>query len=101
MLGPSVEQIATMLHDRMQLQGPIIENMRQLRDTYNGDLVIPLPEMDKRQMFIIQHLKKVTQHLKNAPVLASAQHLDGGKLTRCQLRCAVALVGLLDIHHHQ
>jgi len=56
MLGPSVEQIATMLHDRMQLQGPIIENMRQLRDTYNGDLVIPLPEMDKREKSAVANL---------------------------------------------
>jgi len=56
MLGPSVEQIAAILHERMQAQGPIIENMRQLRDTYNGDLVIPLPEMDKREKSAVANL---------------------------------------------
>jgi hypothetical protein len=56
MLGPSVDEIAAMLQERQQLQGPIIENMRQLRDTYNGDLVIPLPEMDKREKSAVANL---------------------------------------------
>ena len=56
MLGPSVDEIAAMLQERQTLQGPIIENMRQLRDTYNGDLVIPLPEMDKREKSAVANL---------------------------------------------
>lgn len=56
MLGPSVDEIAAMLQERQSLQGPIIENMRQLRDTYNGDLVIPLPEMDKREKSAVANL---------------------------------------------
>ena len=56
MLGPSVDEIASLLFDRQTLQGPMIENMRQLRDTYNGDLVIPLPEMDRREKSAVANL---------------------------------------------
>lgn len=55
-MGPSVDEIAAMLQERQATQGPIIENMRQLRDTYNGDLVIPLPEMDKREKSAVANL---------------------------------------------
>ena len=56
MLGPSVDEIASLLFDRQTLQGPMIENMRQLRDTYNGDLIIPLPEMDRREKSSVANL---------------------------------------------
>ena len=56
MLGPSVDEIASLLFDRQTLQGPMIENMRQLRDTYNGDLIIPLPEMDRREKSAVANL---------------------------------------------
>ncbi|TSA57461.1 MAG: hypothetical protein D4R39_02335 [Methylophilaceae bacterium] len=56
MFGPSVDEIAQLLFDRQALQGPMIENMRQLRDTYNGDLVIPLPEMDRREKSAVANL---------------------------------------------
>jgi len=56
MLGPSVDEIAQLLFDRQTLQGPMIENMRQLRDTYNGDLIIPLPEMDRREKSSVANL---------------------------------------------
>ncbi len=56
MLGPSVDEIASLLFERQTLQGPMIENMRQLRDTYNGDLVIPLPEMDRREKSAVANL---------------------------------------------
>jgi hypothetical protein len=56
MLGPSVDEIAGLLFDRQTLQGPMIENMRQLRDTYNGDLIIPLPEMDRREKSAVANL---------------------------------------------
>jgi hypothetical protein len=55
-MGPSVDEIASMLFDRQTMQGPMIENMRQLRDTYNGDLVIPLPELDRREKSAVANL---------------------------------------------
>ena len=56
MLGPSVDEIASLLFERQTLQGPMIESMRQLRDTYNGDLVIPLPEMDRKEKSAVANL---------------------------------------------
>ena len=56
MLGPSIEEIAAILHEREAKQGPMIDQMRQLRDTYNGDLVIPLPEMDRREKSAVANL---------------------------------------------
>lgn len=56
MLGPSLETIAAILHDRRATQGPVIESMRQLRDAYNGDLVIPLPELDRKEKSAVANL---------------------------------------------
>ena len=56
MLGPSLETIAAILAERQAKQGPIIESMRQLRDAYNGDLVIPLPELDRKEKSAVANL---------------------------------------------
>ncbi len=56
MLGPTVDEIAALLSERQALQGPIIDSMRQLRDAYNGDLIIPLPEMDRREKSAVANL---------------------------------------------
>jgi len=56
MLGPTLEEIAFILAERQAKQGPIIESMRQLRDAYNGDLVIPLPELDRREKSAVANL---------------------------------------------
>ena len=56
MLGPTLEEIAFILAERQAKQGPIIDSMRQLRDAYNGDLVIPLPELDRREKSAVANL---------------------------------------------
>jgi len=56
MLGPTLAEIAYILSERQQRQGPMIDQMRQLRDAYNGDLVIPLPEMDRREKSAVANL---------------------------------------------
>ena len=56
MIGPSLETIAAILAERQAKQGPIIESMRQLRDAYNGDLVIPLPELDRKEKSAVANL---------------------------------------------
>jgi len=56
MLGPTIEEIAAILGERQAKQGPIIDSMRQLRDAYNGDLVIPLPELDRREKSAVANL---------------------------------------------
>jgi hypothetical protein len=46
---PSVEDIVGMLLERKQAQSPLLHNMARLRDAYNGDIVVPLPEMDRQE----------------------------------------------------
>lgn len=56
MLGPSVEQIVALLDERKAARNPLMENMRGVRDTYNGDVIIPLPEMDKQERPAVANL---------------------------------------------
>lgn len=53
---PSVDQILGMLEERKHAQSPIIANMSQLRDAYNGDIVVPLPEMDRHEQIAVANL---------------------------------------------
>lgn len=47
--GPSAEWIIREAENRQRGQGLVIAQMRAVRDTYNGDVIIPLPEMDKSE----------------------------------------------------
>jgi hypothetical protein len=42
----SGEALLGLYNQRKRNQGSLIENMRAVRDQYNGDIVIPLPEID-------------------------------------------------------
>lgn len=53
---PSVEDIIGMLYERKQAQSPILTNMARLRDAYNGDIVVPLPEMDRSEQAAVANL---------------------------------------------
>ena len=48
-LGPSLEQIVALYRERLGAMGNEIARMSRLRDNYNGDVVIPLPEMDRSE----------------------------------------------------
>lgn len=56
MPGPSVEKISELLTERRKVQSTILENMRLLRDAYNGDIVVPLPEMDRNEQVAVANL---------------------------------------------
>jgi hypothetical protein len=56
MLGPSVDQIVALLDERKAARNPLMESMRGVRDTYNGDVIIPLPEMDKQERPAVANL---------------------------------------------
>ena len=49
-MGPSAEQIVAMLGERRKNKEPQLEAMRRVRDAYNGDIVIPLPELDRNEL---------------------------------------------------
>lgn len=50
MAGPTLEAIVHSLNERRKARGPQIANMQRIRDAYNGDIVIPLPELDKNEL---------------------------------------------------
>lgn len=37
-------------------RGPVLDQLRELRDTYNGDIVLPLPEMDREEYPAVPNL---------------------------------------------
>ena len=43
----SVEQIVSLYNARREAQGPVLRRMREVRDLANGDVVIPLSELDR------------------------------------------------------
>jgi hypothetical protein len=48
-VGPSLEHIVGLFRERKSLLGADIARMSVLRDQYNGDVVVPLPEMDRNE----------------------------------------------------
>jgi len=48
--GPTTEQIISTLGERRKDRAPILEQMRLARDANNGDLYIPLPELDRNEL---------------------------------------------------
>jgi len=47
--GPTLDWVCATLERRRQDRGVIFEQMRRARDAYNGDIVIPLPELDRAE----------------------------------------------------
>jgi hypothetical protein len=47
--GPDVTEIVAWAQRRARDQGRLVDRMRQVTDLYNGDVVIPLPEMDRNE----------------------------------------------------
>ena len=45
----SVEDISALLAERVGDRGEVVATMREIKDTYNGDIIVPLPEMDKAE----------------------------------------------------
>lgn len=56
MTGPSIESIITMLIERKTAYGPVLNQMMKLRDAYNGDIIVPLPEMDRNERSSVANL---------------------------------------------
>ena len=43
----SVEEIVDLYRERLEAQGPILNQMREVRRLANGDVVVPLNELDR------------------------------------------------------
>lgn len=50
------EQIAYLYSERKQAQGPVVQMMRDVRDVYNGDVVVPLPEREENEKVAVANL---------------------------------------------
>jgi hypothetical protein len=52
----SAEEIVALYTERKQSRGKILAAMRDLRDHYNADVIVPLPEMDRSERPAIANL---------------------------------------------
>lgn len=52
----SAEQVLSMYQDRKQNRGPILAQMQELRNIYNAEVVLPMPEMDKAEKSMVANL---------------------------------------------
>lgn len=52
----SVEDLVSLYNQRRKDQGPVLARMREVRDAYNGDMVIPLPDMDSAEKPMVANL---------------------------------------------
>lgn len=51
-----LEHIAGLYRQRKNAAGPLAEQMRQVRDVYNGDVVVPLPEREENERVAVANL---------------------------------------------
>jgi hypothetical protein len=54
--GIDVHDIVALYDARMLERGPVLREMMAVRDTYNGDLVVPLPELDREERAAVANL---------------------------------------------
>ena len=52
----SVEEIVAMYRERYDAMGPVLQSMRQVRNLANGDVVVPLSELDKNARSSVANL---------------------------------------------
>ena len=52
----SVDEIIALYRERKTAHGPLLAKAAELTETYNGDLVVPLPEMDKNEKVAVANL---------------------------------------------
>lgn len=55
-MGKSVELITTIWRQRKTAQGPLLSRMEDVRRHYNGDVVVPLPELDRAERPAVANL---------------------------------------------
>ena len=52
----SVEEIVSLYQERLNVMSPLNAKMREIRDAYNGDIVLPVPEIDKEERSSVANL---------------------------------------------
>lgn len=52
----SCEQILSLWHERRTAMGPMANKMEEIKKLYNGDLILPLPQIDKVEKAAVANL---------------------------------------------
>ena len=52
----TVEEIVELYRDRMEAKGPVLQRMREVRQLSNGDVIVPLSELDRNTKSSIANL---------------------------------------------
>jgi hypothetical protein len=69
---PTADQIVAWVNQRRSDQGLVVNQMRNVRDAYNSDIVIPLPELDRSEdpaipNLIAQGLDQMAMSIASVP----------------------------------
>lgn len=56
LIGRSLEDIIELWRERKATTSPLIDRMRSVRDGYNGEVIVPLPEMDMEEQSAVANL---------------------------------------------
>jgi hypothetical protein len=52
------ETIMQLFHYRWMVRSPVLQAMTRVRDAYNGDVVVPMPDMDRSELPAVANLLK-------------------------------------------
>jgi hypothetical protein len=78
----SVEQIVTLLKQRKDKAGPALAKAREVRDTYNGDLVVAIPEMEASERVAVANQIQIGVDQIGKRIGSVMPHLDAPPLRR-------------------
>ncbi|MBT7542425.1 MAG: hypothetical protein HN683_24015, partial [Gammaproteobacteria bacterium] len=70
----AAEKILELLRERESSQGPAMDRMRRVRSAYDGEIVVPLPELDEYESAAVANL--VSQGLDQTAMRISSTMPD-------------------------
>lgn len=71
----SAEQICAQFHYRWMVRSPVLQAMQRVKNQYNGDVVVPLPDMDRTEFPAVANLLKKGVDQKAARIASTAPTL--------------------------
>ena len=55
-MSRSIEEVVALYRERKAERGPLLSKAQELTEAYNGDLAVPLPEIDKKEKVAVANL---------------------------------------------
>jgi hypothetical protein len=71
----SAEQICSQFHYRWMVRSPVLQAMQRVKNQYNGDVVVPLPDMDRTEFPAVANLLKKGVDQKAARIASTSPTL--------------------------